>query len=99
VHRPAKSLECQHSSPSFGGDLAAIPRPGHENQMKNHLIPEGAVSMSTTDTTSTTDTMSSNDTMSTTDELTRVYKWGALTGAVILALATAAALLGQAAGL
>jgi len=70
----------------FGG-------PGHENQVKNHLILEGAVSMSTTDT------MSSNDTMSTTDELTRVYKWGALTGAVILALATGAALLGQAAGL
>jgi len=44
--------------------------------------------------------MSTTDTMSTTDELTRVYKWGAaLTGAVILALATGAALLGQAAGL
>ena len=43
--------------------------------------------------------MSTTDTMSTTDELTRVYKWGALTGAVILALATAAALLGRAAGL
>lgn len=37
--------------------------------------------------------------MSTTNELTKVYKWSALTAAVVLALATAAALAGQTVGL
>ena len=37
--------------------------------------------------------------MSTTNELTKVYKWGALTVGVVLAVATAMALVGQAAGL
>ena len=37
--------------------------------------------------------------MSTTDEMTKVYKWSALTGVIVLALATAAAFVGQAAGL
>ena len=37
--------------------------------------------------------------MSTTNELTKVYKWSALTAGVILAVATAVALVGQAAGL
>ena len=37
--------------------------------------------------------------MSTTNELTKVYKWGALTAGVMMAMATAVALIGQAAGL
>lgn len=37
--------------------------------------------------------------MSTTNELTRVYKWGALTAGVMMAMATAVALVGQAVGL
>ncbi len=37
--------------------------------------------------------------MSTTNELTKVYKWSALTAGVVLALATAAALVGQTVGL
>jgi hypothetical protein len=37
--------------------------------------------------------------MSTTNELTKVYKWSALTAAVVLALATAAARAGQTVGL
>ncbi len=37
--------------------------------------------------------------MGTNEELTRVYKWGALTGVVMLGLATVVALVGQAAGL
>lgn len=37
--------------------------------------------------------------MSTTNELAKVYKWSALTVGVVLAVATAMALVGQAAGL
>lgn len=37
--------------------------------------------------------------MSTSDEMTKVYKWSALTGVAVLAMAAAAALVGQAVGL
>jgi hypothetical protein len=37
--------------------------------------------------------------MSKNDELTKVYKWGALTGFAAIAVATVAAVVGQAAGL